>query len=200
LWSFLLIFKNAFRIKPVEVEKNAKFAQRYRLFNHFDWNESRSSKYPIFLSNSGILDIHGLEGAYEKINVKRGAVRIETDAEYKGEVYLAKSGQKLTARLFTPNKIAVDFTVHEQELLVLNQNYYTGWKVQKGNKVFPAVSYNGLIALPVSEGHHHVIFFYMPLSFIMGIIVSTISILGAVFPYTRVFIRTIKKDNTFLNR
>src|SRR3989338_8620700 len=165
------IFKNAFRISPLKISRHDRFAQRYEYINFHEENKfvnfigeetSHSSQYPIFLSNSGILE------SYEVVQIKQGDVRISSDPGYRGEVYLADSNQEVFIKSFSPNRIVVDFTAEDADTLVVNQNYYTGWKVKKGLITVPAVPYKGLIATPVLPGHHNIIFYYMPLSFFMG--------------------------------
>jgi len=80
------IFKQAFRIVPFKTEKNYSFAQRFidknfiafQLIDNRTRHLSYSSMYPIFLSNSGILN------GYEVVHVKKGDVRIQSHPKYRG--------------------------------------------------------------------------------------------------------------------
>src|SRR3989338_243337 len=172
------IFRHAFGIPPMRVTKSAFFAQRYRGINYYEKKVSRSSQYPIFLSNSGIL------GAYEVVYIKRGKVRIISDPDYRGEVYLDKSYGKVTMKYFSPNKIIVDVDAKQDDILVVNQNYYRGWRVKKEKKTLHAASYKGLIAASVSRGRQRIIFYYMPFSFLAGFCV-TLSFLSVVAVFYR---------------
>ena len=49
--------------------------------------------------------------------------------------------------------------------LVLNQNYYYGWRSNIGR----AEAYNGLVFVPVSKGHYVVEFYYLPYIFLFGV-------------------------------
>ncbi|MCK5180523.1 MAG: hypothetical protein KAR32_13415 [Candidatus Omnitrophica bacterium] len=178
------IFKEAFRISPLKVARNASFRQRYKdenflryeMINSVKCHLSYSSMYPILLSNSGILE------AYEVVNVKKGHVRSVSDPDYRGETYLAGSNGNILAEYFSPNKLTIDVHVKVPDVLVINQNYYTGWRVKRNGKILRAGSFNGLIAEPVLPGRHRVTFFYMPLSFLIGLFVSVSFILSvAVF-------------------
>jgi uncharacterized membrane protein YfhO len=56
---------------------------------------------------------------------------------------------------------------------VINQNYDWGWRVRGGQ----AESFNGLLSTQVEPGDTQVTFYYLPSSFIMGILVSLLSVL-----------------------
>ena len=136
------ILRQAFVIAPMKLKENAEFSQRYNSINFYP-NISKSAMYPIFLSNSGILD------AYEVINVKKGSVFTVEDAEYRGEAYLAGGEGRVTITYFSPNKIVVNVNANDRDTLVLNQNYYKGWRV-KGDRRMTVVPSNGLIATQVN--------------------------------------------------
>lgn len=179
------VFKDVFRIVPLKVERNATFRQRYQdenflkyeMIKSFPCHLSYSSMYPIFLSNSGIL------GSYEVVGIKRGDVRTVLDPDYRGEVYLAGDNGKVLVEYFSPNKLIIDVDIQEQDVLVINQNYYPGWRVKKDGKILRAGAFNGLIADPVLPGRHKITFFYMPLSFLVGLFVSVSFILSAAMLY-----------------
>jgi len=169
-------FLFTFRVPPIEEIEHARFAQRYDSVNLNGKNNTRSSMYPIFLSNSGILD------GYEVVNVKKGDVRIESHPEYRGEVYLLRSNEDVFIKSFSPNKIVVDFTVNNADILIVNQNFYTGWKVKKGLQTVQAEPFNGLISTHIEPGHQRVVFYFLPFSFLIGLFVTVSFILfGTVF-------------------
>jgi len=168
-----------FRVPPIEEIEHARFAQRYDSINLSGKNNTRSSMYPIFLSNSGILN------GYEVVNIKKGDVRIESHPEYRGEVYLLRSNKGVFIEYFSPNKIVVDFTVKNADILIVNQNYYTGWKVKKGLKTAQAEPYNGLISTQIEPGHYKITFYFMPFSFLIGLFITVSFILFGVVFYTR---------------
>jgi len=181
------IFKNAFRIRPVKITTNETFQQRFNdfnfhkkeRFNSHEYDTSYSSMYPIFLSNSGILE------AYEVVNVIKGNVRSISDSGYRGEAYLHNSHGGVFMKYFSPNKIIVEAHVKSPDTLILNQNYYNGWKVKIDDKLRSAESYRGLIATRVQAGNHKVIFYYAPLSFLIGLLVSVSFILTVAIYYLK---------------
>ena len=172
LWQVnSVLFKDVFIIPPVLVSRAPVFRQRYSSVNFYKEKAlSRSSQYPIFLENSGILD------AYECSAVQRGDVRVEADPYYRGELYFSKPAGKILNVSFSPNKIAADVNVTRADMLILNQNYYTGWRVKADGKSIRPVVYKGLLAAQLQPGRHRVVFYYMPFSFLLGLGLSLTAI------------------------
>jgi len=186
------IFKSAFRIPPVQITANDSFQQRFNNFNFhkkerinsYDYDTSYSSMYPIFLSNSGILE------AYEVVSVEKGEVRTISDPGYRGEIYLEYSRGNVVMEYFSPNRIVIEVDVNTPDVLVVNQNYFSGWKVRKNGKTLPAEAIRGLIATQVSPEDQKIIFYYMPLSFLSGLFVSvSFILLVAIFTIRKVRMR-----------
>jgi len=162
-----VLLKNVFRIPPQHVARETVFRQRYAAVNFYkEKSLSRSSQYPIFLSNSGVLE------AYECAAVKRGDVRIASDPGYRGEAYLKSGNGRILDVHFSPNAIGVSVDMDGNDTLIVNQNYYSGWRVRaNGNDLRPAV-YNGLTAARLGAGRQDVVFYYLPGSFILGLCLS----------------------------
>ena len=161
------ILKQAFTIPPpVEVKKNPVFSQ-YRDFDEHTYKYGmRGGRYLAFLANKGIT-----KKIYNDIPVPQGEVMTKDDVNYKGEAYLAGDNGNTSIPYFSPNKIVVDVKVKKQDILVLNQKYYRGWRI-KGNKKMKLEPYNGLISAKLFPGEYRLIFYYLPFSFIIGIIIS----------------------------
>lgn len=160
------LLKDCFTIKPPEIERHAEFKQRYQDFNILEG--SVSSMYPALLSNSGIIN------SYEVVSVKKGKVAIKTDKDYKGEAYLHSLGTEIKPLLFSPNIIKLKLYLKQNDILVINQNFYKGWKVQ-GIKS-EVVPYNGLISIKLPAGKHDIVVYYLPKSFILGAVLSLIAL------------------------
>jgi hypothetical protein len=162
------LLKNVFCIPPQKVVRQPVFRQRYATINFYKEKAlSRSSQYPIFLSNSGILN------AYECAAVKRGDVRTESDPRYQGEAYFKNGDGTVLDIHFSPNTVAVSVDVSREDTLVLNQNYYSGWRVKAQGKRLPLAVYKGLTAVRLGPGHQRVVFYYLPASFILGLCLSS---------------------------
>ncbi|MFA5259895.1 MAG: YfhO family protein [Candidatus Omnitrophota bacterium] len=178
LWQVnSVLLKNVFCIPPQQVVREPIFRQRYSAINFYKEKElSRSSQYPILLSNSGILD------AYECSAIRRGDVRTISDQRYRGEFYFKNEGGKIVNVLFSPNKVVVTVEVTSADTLVINQNYYTGWRVKSNGKTIRPAVYKGLLATRLGPGRQKVIFYYLPLSFMLGLCLSLSFILLLVVP------------------
>jgi hypothetical protein len=161
------ILKSTFSIKQPNIERFGEFRQRYRDLNLYP-GKSRSCMYISFSSNSGIIN------SYEIIHVKKGAVKIAGENGYRGEAYLLEDNGSIIKIGFSPNRIDVVAQVLKPDRLVLNQNFYTGWKIKgvKG-KVQP---FDGLISIKLPEGINKVTFYYLPDSFLFGAALTILTI------------------------
>ena len=68
-------------------------------------------------------------------------------------------------------KIITSVKTDYKNLLVLNQNYDTGWRV-KGSMNNKVVNYQGLVATEVDKGTSKVEFYYSPISFKIGLFIT----------------------------
>ena len=189
VWVNSPIFQNAFPIPPIKSERQAYFSQISKL-QDYDANgfvtkkshsdlRSSSALYPAFLSNVGTID------GYETANVPRKAIPRDSK-NYKGEVFLEGTPGKVSVEFWSPNRIVLSIHSHGKGYLVLNQNFYSGWKVKGGqSKTVQAI--NSLLAVAISSEDTKVEFYYSPLSFHIGWIVTCLTILvgiSAVIPYS----------------
>lgn len=162
------VFNMTFRTTPLEMKQEPVFRQRFRKINFYDDRVTTSSMYPILLSNSGILE------AYEIMNVKKGDVHIEGEPEYRGEAYLLGDEGSCSVTYFSPNKVIVDVRTEENDIIILNQNYYDGWRVKGVGKAGP---HSGLVSTRIGPGSHRVVFYYLPASFLIGLFITGVTII-----------------------
>jgi len=181
LVNFTLL-DHVFTQKMISIPRFAEFRQRYRTVNLLP-GKSRSSMFPVFLSNSGIID------SYEVIALKKGDVKIVEDQGYKAEAYLAGPKGQISINMFSPNRIIVDCNIDNGGLLILNQNYFSGWRIRKQKNVYDAISYGGLIATPVEKHDKRIEFFYAPRSFSIGLFISAITLTITLAYVLRLLIR-----------
>jgi len=105
------------------------------------------------------------------------------DCDYRGEAFVsppispfASDGGEAHISSFTPNKILIEYRSSVLAYVVLNQNYFPGWRV-KGDVGGKVRSYKGLISCRSQAGQKlEATFYYLPLSFIIGLIVTALSI------------------------
>jgi uncharacterized membrane protein YfhO len=170
--------RGTFTVRPFVPPAQGTFRQRYVTLDLFP-GQSRSSMYSAFLSNGGVLE------GYEVIHVKKGNVRTADDPRYRGESYLVGTAGRAATEYFSPNKIRVRVHAESDGVLVLNQNYYRGWKVEKGGSRGAAVPFGGMIATPVTPQTKEAIFYYLPASFLIGCSLTLVSLFAGVFVVLR---------------
>lgn len=82
------------------------------------------------------------------------AVTAVGDRGYRGEAFLMRQPGEVTVHV-TPNVITLRATSAVPDLLVVNQNYFPGWRAQ-GTVNGPARSAGGRLAVPVPAGSHEI--------------------------------------------
>jgi len=99
---------------------------------------------------------------------------------YRGEVYLRGKRGTVSAEI-TPNVIRVTADVDEPDRLVINQNFFPGWRAE-GTTSGPLIPFRGLLSLRLDPGHHELRLSYRPTSVVVGFLVSaaTAAACGAV--------------------
>lgn len=150
------IFSEAFPYPAPSIKRNADFRQ---ILGH------HHKMYPAFLQNKGTLN------AYEPTHFPTKAIA-KTDPRYQGEVFLTIKGEA-TISYWSPNKVIVKVRAESKGNLVLNQNFAPNWKVANRKKV---TSHNGLVSTNVTPEDEQITFYYLPISFIVGIVISLSSI------------------------
>ena len=82
------------------------------------------------------------------------AVTAEGDRGYRGEAFLRRQARDVEVQV-TPNVITLRATSAFPDLLVVNQNYFPGWRAQ-GTVNGPARSEGGRLAVAVPAGTHDI--------------------------------------------
>jgi len=173
--DFLLInsqiLKQAFTVAPMRnIARDEIFVQRQDFDSYIYKSGMRGGRYPAFLANAGVL-----KKVSNDIDSPRGAVHAVNSAEYRGEAYLINGKGEVSIAYFSPNKIILDVEAQQKDILVLNQNYYKGWRM-KGNQENSVSSHEGLISAKVSPGKYKVTFYYLPNSFIIGSLITSLTL------------------------
>ncbi len=179
VWVNSPIFKDAFLIPPLKIERQADFSQISKLQDYDAFGiiikgsnltpRSSSALYPAFLSNVGTID------GYETANVPCNAIPRDSE-NYKGEAFLEGTSGKVSIEFWSPNRIVLSIHSHNKGYLVLNQNFYSGWKV-KGSQSQKVQAINSPLSVAISSEDKVVEFYYSPLSFHIGWIVTCLTIL-----------------------
>lgn len=131
------------------------------------WDTREGQLYSVALSNQGalncsVMNVLGLHAAaYNRPN-------------YRGEQYLLGEGSATLSR-WTPNALTFDVDIPSQSLLVINQNYDSGWKVTDGQGV--VLSHTGLLAVRLPEGHQRLKLTYSSFAFAIGLSITALTFL-----------------------
>jgi hypothetical protein len=176
LWVNGRVFKDAFPIPPLQTPENETFVQigglpEYdkngpRLSGEHDLYTTFGAAYPAWLANAGSVY------SYEDSPVPEKAV-ILGSPDYRGEAFL--EGTSGTARyvVWSPNRLVVEVRARGEGVLIINQNYYPGWRAEE----MTVKSVRGLLAVPVSPQITRVELSYRPASFMIGSVISFLAVL-----------------------
>ena len=110
----------------------------------------------IAMANMGSVNCQGY--GYCSIPTTALASNNPSDA-YKGEYYLLGPGRVVQTQ-WSPNRLSYDVSVPAPTTLVINQNYYPGWKVAQGGVPFAKVG--TLLAVSLPAGQRQVTLVYRP--------------------------------------
>jgi hypothetical protein len=131
---------------------------------------ANSSHYPAFLRNQGI--VYG----YEDEAVPKRALPV-TSPQYRGEVWLEDARGEAELVRWTPNRLTVRVRAERDGYLLVNQNYYPGWRAQ-GDPARPVLPYDDLLAVAVGPADREIELYYRPASFMVGAWVSGLTLAG----------------------
>ncbi len=172
-FSNSLIFKDAFVIPPKDLRASPDFMQISDLPSPEPF-AGDSAIYLAYLQNIGTVLLLTLFHDFPR---NAGFVG---DPGYRGERFFEKSIGIITGHVWSPNKFKVKVRVGEKDRLVINQNYYKGWRVKAASgKRYAVENYKGLISTVVDKGEDYITFYYLPLSFVIGFTITGISLILA---------------------
>lgn len=139
-------------------------------FTHLVAANPTATNYPHFLRNEGVLN------CYESQHPPTKAVPFGDDSGrknpgYMGEAFFSSGKGTATVAYFSPNRVVVDMEPEAADTLVLNQNFFKGWKADG----VEAVDHWGLVGAKVAPGTKQVEFKYSPTSFKAGLAISAVS-------------------------
>lgn len=93
----------------------------------------------------------------------------------------ALPGYSITRYENKGNEIAVDLQSDEKGILVVSEVYYPGWRVYVNDGEKEVLRADTLLrAVPVGKGSNHVRFVFQPRSFVIGSVLSIVTLLGLI--------------------
>ncbi|MCK5124878.1 MAG: hypothetical protein KAR42_01340 [candidate division Zixibacteria bacterium] len=156
----LPILNEAFTRKPEKVEQRADFKQ-------VEGDPNRM--YAAFLSNEGTIKAawlsayRGGRGIYDGQNLK--------------EWYSENDRITVLNRDFTPNRITFNLKAPVGGNLIVGQGFDPGWRRINGT---PISDFHDLVSCRIDAGESKLEIYYRPDYFYLGLIISIVSILGAI--------------------
>jgi hypothetical protein len=174
------IFYDGFHLTPLVVERNKPFIQHCI----DDATTKLDQEFPIVAQGLG------MSNCVENVLIKRYAACKE-DSNYKGEAYMTETGDRVVTYRSSPHRVEATLESQKGGAFVINQNYDTGWWVVINGVLHRPQKYNGLLAVNIEPGMTSVMFFYLPISFVLGVVVSL-----ALFGWgLRLHYRRVRRNN-----
>ena len=172
-WS---VFSEVFVCRLADVPPHDAFASRYAS-DEVRPSAMYSAHCPYGKANSGVLR------DYENIAVPRGDIRLEGDPAYRGEAYLHDRHGTARITAWSMSQVTVDTRLTAPDQLVLNQNFFSGWKAKvhdaEGHASGrPVLAKDGLVSVALQPGDRAVEFYYLPDSFLWGAWISALTAVG----------------------
>ncbi len=168
------LLSTAFPLQPLEIKStNLGSPEFIQLLS----SAPELAQYPNLLQGIGTLN------CYERLHLKiRPLPQFVDGIPYNGFIgnaYIAETNESLNFTFFSPQKISLRLPqFNSASTLVINQNYYKGWKSDSGK----TLSFNGLLAAKVSpsDSGKEITFSFSSPPFIFGSVISILSVIAAV--------------------
>lgn len=168
------LFAQVFRVPPIRLQAFSDFAQRPAPPESKSLvpDPMKSVLYPRLLANWGALD------GYENLSIATGRVLTTGDPGYRGEVYLSEGAGRADVESWTMAHVQVRVRADGPAVVVMNQNYDTGWSAARRASGGVATTeaavrtQDGLIGAKVERGESVVEFRYWPRGLTAGIWLS----------------------------
>ncbi len=109
--------------------------------------------------------------AATSVPIRAYAISSESSS-YRGEYYLHEQNGVITLEYWSPNKLIFRPKAISKDLLVINQNYFAGWKAKSATKSRKVINHNGLLATYIYPEDEDIIFYYFPGTFWASTLVS----------------------------
>lgn len=95
--------------------------------------------------------------------------------------YVARGSAQIIKGEFSPNRIALDVSVPQKSKIIITQMYDPGWRATVGEgEELPVSATYDLVSIEVEPGTRKIELTYRPPYFYVGLLISVLSIIGAV--------------------
>ncbi|MDP8234862.1 MAG: hypothetical protein P9M08_00610 [Candidatus Erginobacter occultus] len=164
------VLREAFPISPPVLPEKREFYQKELGPGYNRRGEIVSpavfegSSYYNFLMNTGTIK------AVEPVPIPDRAIPVDSP-RYRGEVYFFGSGGEAEMVEWTPNRVEITVAAREEGIVILNQNYFPGWRARgPGGPEIEEIE--GLVGVKVPPGRNTFAIYYLPASFLVGLLIS----------------------------
>ena len=171
------VFNYTFTRAQPDVIRHAQFAQVVDRSHAPSDAPAYADMYESFMRNRGVLN------AFDGLHARCAALAAD-DPRYRGEVYVQSGRGRLEGVRWSPNRVDIDVDMEQAGLLILNQNFYPGWRVSGQGSI---LNYRGLLAVEVPSGRQTMGIFYQPATFLVGAGVSLSALAGMFWVAWRLF-------------
>jgi len=163
------VLESSYVNRPEKIKKKGPFTQTASPLTVKRKGREKTPYYRKYLQNLGQI-IHGAPAGVVNA-VPAGS------PFYRGEWYLVRDGPQDYCRLlrFSPNAVWLDVSTEKANRLVLNQNFFPGWRV-KGFPEGRAEMYRGKVSVQLPPGHHKLKIYYWPRTFVWGLVITLLSL------------------------
>lgn len=102
--------------------------------------------------------------------------------KYTGSLDDFKKNNPVSLKKYSPTEVVMEAKIKDHGFLVLSDLYYPGWKVKVDGKEKEILPANYLVrAVELTPGQHEIRFFYDPLPFKIGVLISGSTLSGLTF-------------------
>ena len=122
---------------------------------------------------AGILNFLSVRDGYDMLN-SNVSMAAKGEASYRGEYYL-EHGAEVKPQLWTPNRIDFEIVSEKEDLLVINQSYYSDWRATNG---FEAKSHNGIISVRLHAGKNKFSVYYLSTAAVAGFVLGILMLMA----------------------
>ena len=123
----------------------------------------------VYQGRGGILNNDRLDVIGNQIKTK---VLAREDSGYRGEHYLLNGFGQVSQVFFSPNKLVFKLRLTDNDILMINQNYFPGWHSSAGQ----LRSSGGLLSVALNKTETEVTLYYLPKSLLLGVGLFMISL------------------------
>ncbi len=160
------IMSSAFDRPPQHVVRSRQFTQVI---------DKTAHAYENYLANKGSLISPWLSAYHPSRGLVDAANNVLPEYALTGKMQVEN-------REYTPNRITYDLNATDAGEMVIGMGYDRGWEATDGRKLFEE---NGVIGFPYSSGRSQVELVYRTPNFILGLLISLVSIIAVAFGWRR---------------